>query len=180
MGDERLTERLLVRPPRPLDQDAYRALFLDPAVTEWLRPAPLDPIVDSEVAGMLGDDQAHWVEHGFGPWVLVERAGGMTVGRGGLRRTQVDGVCTVELPWTIGTAHWGRGFATEAAKAAIEWARSLGLDEVVALIMGGNGRSRKVAEKAGLELAGRTRHAGLPHLVYRLQLAQAPGRPGPP
>ncbi len=82
----------------------------------------------------------------------------------------------VELPWAIGSEHWNRGLAAEAALAAIEWAGSLGLHEVVALIMAGNSRSRKVAEKAGLRREGETRHAGLPHLMYRLSLADPGGQ----
>ncbi len=58
-----------------------------------------------------------------------------------------------ELPWAIGSEHWNRGLAAEAALAAIEWAGSLGLHEVVALIMAGNSRSRKVAEKAAIKSA---------------------------
>jgi RimJ/RimL family protein N-acetyltransferase len=96
------------------------------------------------------------------------------VGRGGLQRTELDGTLAVELPWTIDSAHWGQGFATEAASAALEWARSLGLSEVVALIMAGNAASRRVAEKIGLRPDGETQHAGLPHLVYKRSPGQYP------
>src|SRR5258707_7060585 len=91
MRDQWLTERLLARSPGPADQDGYRELFLDPAVGEWLRPAPMEPFSDAEISDMLSEDELHWAEHGFGPWVLVEREGGSTVGRGGLRWTEVDG-----------------------------------------------------------------------------------------
>lgn len=167
MGEERQTKRLLARRPELDDEPAYRRLFLDPAVGEWLRPAPMKPFGTAEVAEMLGEDRRHWADHGFGPWVLVAREDGSVVGRGGLRWTQIDDCLTVELPWAVRSDRWGEGLATEAATAAVEWAGELGLEEVAALVLPGNLRSRKVAERAGLELAGDTLHAGIPHLVYR-------------
>jgi RimJ/RimL family protein N-acetyltransferase len=171
MGDHLLTERLRARPPVPADLDGYRGLFLDPAVGRWLGPSPAEPFSEAEIVGMLGADERHWREHGFGPWVLVEREGGAMVGRGGLRWTELDERLAVELPWAIGPERWNQGLATEAASAAIDRARSLLLPEVIALIVPDNVPSRRVAEKAGLEVDGETRHAGLLHLVYRLSLA---------
>jgi RimJ/RimL family protein N-acetyltransferase len=170
MQEERVTERLLARPPCEADRDAYLSLFLDPAVGEWLRPPPLEPFDRPEVLQMLVEDRWHWEEHGFGPWVLIEREGGGVVGRGGLRWTELNARPAVELPWTIASADWGRGLATEAAEAAIEYAVAQRLREVVALVAPTNLRSRRVAEKVGLSLDGETRHVGLPHLVYRRRL----------
>jgi ribosomal-protein-alanine N-acetyltransferase len=169
MSEQWRTERLLARPPQPADRDAYRDLFLDPAVGAWLRPSPLPPYTAAEIDEMLANDQWHWTEYGFGAWTLLDRDGSV-VGRGGLQWTEVDDARVVELPWTIRSQQWSRGLGTEAARAAIEWARSLALPEVIALIVPANLRSRRVAEKAGLELDGETLHAGLPHLVYRLGL----------
>jgi RimJ/RimL family protein N-acetyltransferase len=166
------TPRLLVRPPRSSDRDAYLDLFLDPVVGEWLGRSPTERLGGAEILGMLSADERHWREHGFGPWVLEQREDGAVVGRGGLRWTELEEGWTVELPWAVASAHWGRGIATEAALAAVEQAAALELPEVIALIVPRNSRSRRVAEKAGLELDGETLHAGLPHLLYRL-------RPGP-
>ncbi|HEX5712863.1 MAG TPA: GNAT family N-acetyltransferase [Solirubrobacterales bacterium] len=171
MDDERLTARLRARPPEATDIGAYRNLFLDPAVEEWLRPPPLQPFRETELNEMLGNDERHWADHGFGPWVLEEREGGAVVGRAGLRWTEVDSRLAVELPWAVAPTHWGRGYATEAAVAAIEWGESLALPEVVALVMARNRGSCRVAEKAGMDQDGTTLHAGLPHLVYRVRFA---------
>lgn len=172
MSCEWRTARLLAKRPSSANQSAYRALLLDPAVGEWLRPPPLEPFDDAAILGLLSKDERHWSEHGFGPCALIEEATGSMVGRGGLQRTELDDMPTVELPWTIDSAHWGRGLATEAASAALEWARSSGLPEVVALIMAGNTASRRVAEKIGLSPDGETLHAGLPHLVYKRSLGR--------
>jgi RimJ/RimL family protein N-acetyltransferase len=172
MNDRRHTERLLVRRPESQDQSGYRNLLLDPAVGEWLRPGPLEPFDDAKVLGMLSADEGHWREHGFGPWVLIERKGGSMVGRGGIQWTELDGEWAVELPWTVASEHWKQGLGTEAATAAVDWASSLGFPEVVALILPDNIPSRRVAEKVGFDLDGETRHAGLLHLLYRLSLAR--------
>jgi RimJ/RimL family protein N-acetyltransferase len=168
MGQRWQTERLAARAPAPGDEGAYRELLLDPAVGEWLRPPPLEPFTPVGVAEMLAADKRHWRESGFGPWALRDRDGEF-VGRGGLQRVRIEGEAAVELPWAIVSDRWGEGLATEAAAAAIAWARSLGLRHVVALIRPANSASIRVAEKLCLEHEGRARHAGLPHLVYRLR-----------
>ena len=173
VADEWLTERLLARPPSPSDQDGYRSLLLDPEVGEWLRPAPLPPFDDADAMAILAADERHWADHGFGPWVLVERAGRTMVGRGGLQQIEVDGAPAVELPWAIRSDHWNRGLASEAAAAAVAWAETIGLPEVVALTTPENRVSRRVAEKSGFVLDGETRHGGIPHLVYRRLLEGA-------
>src|SRR4051794_28705428 len=126
------TERLICRPPRGRDGRSYAALFLDPTVAAALFPPPLARYGRREVARLLRADIDHWSRHGFGPWALVERAGGAFVGRGGLAWTTVEGRPVVELPWAVVPAAWNRGMATEAARAALEVARELRLPEVVA------------------------------------------------
>jgi [ribosomal protein S5]-alanine N-acetyltransferase len=174
MDREWSTPQLLARAPEAGDEEGYRRVFLDPAVGEWLRPAPMKPFDAAEVAEMLAEDRRHWADHGFGPWALADRERGSLLGRGGLRWTEIDGHPIVELPWAVRSDRWGQGLASEAAAAAVAWARALGLAEVAALVLPGNLRSRRVAEKAGLELDGDALHAGLPHLVFRLALAEAP------
>jgi RimJ/RimL family protein N-acetyltransferase len=166
-----LTERLSVRPPESGDEAAYAELFRRPPVEVWLRPPPLSPFKISEIEEMLREDIRHWEEFGFGPWALIERGSGSFVGRGGLRMTAVAGEQAVELAWTVDPDSQGRGLATEAALAALEWARTLGIEEVIALTLPGNHASRRVAEKAGLRAAGEVEYAGLTHVLYRLALA---------
>ncbi len=82
----------------------------------------------------------------------------------------------VELPWALVPERWNEGLGTEAAVAAVETARRLGLSEVVALTLRTNTASRRVMDKAGLRLMEEIQHAGLPHLLYRLKL-DAPEAP---
>lgn len=164
------TERLVARRPQPSDLEGYRALLLDPDVEARLRPAGAAPMDEAGVADRLAADEAHWEEHGFGPWSLFERDGGALVGRGGLQWTTVRSAAAVELPWAIASQHWNRGFATEAAEAALDWARTMPLSQVVSLITPDNAASRRVAEKIGMRQEGTTVHGGLSHLVYRATL----------
>lgn len=168
-GEERQTQRLLLRPPALEDRVAYHAHFTRPAVERWLRPPPLPPFNTRVLDELIEGDCAHWSDHGFGPWVLIDQQSGKFAGRGGLSWTSVEGTAEIELPWSIEPALHGRGLATEAATAACEWARELGLGQVVALVLPSNAASRRVAEKAGFKRNGEVLHAGLPHLLFRLK-----------
>jgi RimJ/RimL family protein N-acetyltransferase len=165
-----VTERLLVRAPTVDDLRAYGAHFLRPEIGRWLRPPPLAPFDEPQVLELLNRDCRHWDDHGFGPWVLEDPASGAFVGRGGLAWTEIDDVLAVELPWSIEPARHGEGLASEAAARAIDHARSLGFEEVVALVLPHNVASRRVAEKVGMEAGREVEHAGLPHLLYRVML----------
>jgi RimJ/RimL family protein N-acetyltransferase len=168
LGDgERQTQRLLARKPVPEDRDAYHLHFQHPTVERWLRPPPLPPFDTKVLDELLEGDRAHWTDHGFGPWVLLDKESGEFAGRGGLAWTSVEKKAAVELPWSIEPPLHGQGLATEAAVAATEWAREMQIEEVVALILPTNVASQRVAQKAGFEEAGEVDHAGLPHLLFR-------------
>jgi len=161
----------VLRLPESSDEEGYRRVFLRTEVNAWLRPPPFAPLTAADAAGMLRDDLRQWREHGFGPWAVVDEESGALVGRAGLRETRVGGEPMVELAWTVDPDYHGRGLATEAALAGIELAREVGLEEIVALALPANTASRRVAEKAGMELVGEVEHAGLTHVLYRLRLA---------
>jgi RimJ/RimL family protein N-acetyltransferase len=165
------TDYLRLRPPAAADLDAYEALFRRPEVENWLRPPPLEPFTAAEAREMLHADIGHWRELEYGPWALVEKDGGGFAGRVGLHRTTVEGEPETELAWTTEPSCQGRGYATEAAREALDLARAVGLDEVVAMALPDNAASRRVAEKIGMRESGEISHAGLPHVLYRLTLA---------
>ncbi len=168
-----LAPGLTARRPRRDDEAAYGALLRDPAVERWLRPPPLVPFTPDEVRRVLARDLRHWGEHGFGPWALD--LDGAYAGRAGLAWTEVEGERVVELPWALVPSAWGRGVATRAARAAIAWARQLGLGEVIALTLPANEASRRVMDRAGLPYERDVVHAGLPHVLHRLVLEGAAG-----
>lgn len=163
------TRRLLGRRPAAADEPGVRALLLDPAVGAWLRPPPLSAFETKDAATLLSTDDEHWREHGFGPLTLLDRETGAYVGRGGLARTTVLGASAVELPWAIVSGRQRQGLATEAARAAMAWAWTLELTEVVSFSLAGNTASRRVMDKAGLTFDRDLKRSGLPHVLYRAQ-----------
>lgn len=174
MGGERQTARLHLRRPSPDDRALYHAHFTHPAIERWLRPSPLPPFSAGAIDELVAGDQAHWSDHGFGPWVLIERESGTFAGRGGLHWTVVEETALVELAWSVEPHLHGKGYATEMAHAAVEWAGEMQIEELVALVLPGNVPSRRVAEKIGCDRAGEVGHAGLPHLLFRLQVGEIP------
>ena len=163
-----LTRRLTGRAPRADDAPGYRALLLAPEVGAWLRPPPLPAFTEGDVLELLERDRAHWRAHGFGPWAVLDRPTERYVGRVGLAWATVEGRRVVEIAWALVPDRWGEGLATEAARAAVDEARRLALEEVVAFTLAHNRASRRVMEGAGLRFAGEIEHAGLPHVLYRL------------
>lgn len=171
--EERQTQHLLLRKPTPDDRAHYHAHFSQPEVERWLRPSPLPPFTAGALDEIADGDQAHWSDHDFGPWVLIERESGRFAGRGGLHWTVVEETAMIELAWSIEPSLHNRGYATEMAIAAIEWARELRIEELVALVLPANISSRRVAEKIGCEPNGEVEHAGLPHLLFKVRLSQS-------
>jgi [ribosomal protein S5]-alanine N-acetyltransferase len=104
-------------------------------------------------------------------WALIERETGDLIGDAGLGL--VEGIGPEhELGYTLGPRWWGRGYATEAARAVRDHALGpLALPEVLALVRPANAASINVLEKIGMERMG-TRHAyGAEHLVYAARAA---------
>lgn len=168
MREEVVTARLrLRRPVVGQDEERYRRLFADPVVRRWLWPPALEPPAPHEGEAALARDAARWAGDGFGPWLAFARDKGDFVGRVGLARADVRGEPAVEVGWAVLSAHQGAGLATEAALAAVDAARELGLAEVVAFTLPDNAASRRVMERAGFALDGTIEHAGLPHVLYR-------------
>ena len=159
---------ITLRAPESKDEASYRRLLFDPAVSPWLRPAPLRPFTEADPHALLVRDLMHWDEHGWGAWVVEDD--GAFAGRAGLNRTRVAGERAVELAWALVGDSQGRGLATTAALAAVERAREIGLEEVVSFTLPENTASRRVMEKAGLAFDSDITHGGLPHVLYRLRL----------
>lgn len=173
-GARELAAGALIRQPGPGDEPGYEALFTDPGVSAWLRPEPLPPFTAAELAEMLAEDLRHWREAGFGPWALVAAADDRVVGRVGLHRTSIGGELMTELAWAVLPTWQDRGLATAAATEGIALARTVGIEELVALVLPHNLASRRVAEKLGMRTSAEVTHAGLPHLLYRIDT----GTPG--
>jgi RimJ/RimL family protein N-acetyltransferase len=136
-----------------------------------------DPRVMATLGGLRSEDETrqahrrnleHWERHGYGLWAFRDRTDRRFAGRGGLRRVLVEGAEEVELAYAFIPEFWGRGLATEMARAILVLAfEHLGLNDVVCFTLPTNLASRRVMEKAGFTYERDVIHADLPHVLYR-------------
>ena len=155
------TERLLLRLPQAEDLGAYAELFADPEVVRYTGGVTKSR-AESEVA--IERMVRHWQDHGIGLFSVVRKADERVLGRVGFllwdaqswshAMTQAPGdERETEIGWTLARSHWGRGYATEGATAARDWAlQELGQGRLVSLIQRGNDASVRVARKLGENL----------------------------
>jgi RimJ/RimL family protein N-acetyltransferase len=157
------TPRLRLRKFRPSDLGAYAQMSADPDVMRHIGSGVTLNRNESwrSLAAMLG----HWQLLGYGMWAIEIRASGAFAGRAGF--LDPPGWPGFELGWLLGREHWGQGYASEAARAALGYAfETLERDRVISLIRPGNERSVRVAERIGARLAGETEMMGAKALVY--------------
>jgi RimJ/RimL family protein N-acetyltransferase len=145
------TERLRIRLFEP-DRDAepLHELWGDPEAMQFI-PGGTRESVD-ETRGRL-ERVPQVARDGWGFWALAERESDELVGAVGLFPLAWEGP-EIELAYHVVPSAWGRGYATEAGACLLAAAWGEGLDHVVAVAMPGNGASRRVMEKLGMEYEG--------------------------
>ena len=159
------TDRLILRMPRQSDFDAYAEMCGDAEGMQYIGDGkPLDrPMAWRNMATMAG----HWLLRGYGMWAVEERATGEYVGRIGL--WMPEGWPAIELGWGLRRQFWGRGYATEAARAALRYAfTEMNLPHVISQIHPDNAASIRVALRLGESLHDKGELFGRPVLVYRI------------
>jgi ribosomal-protein-alanine N-acetyltransferase len=163
------TPRLVLRPFEPADAGAALAVYGDPEVMRHVGEGlPADA---ERVAATLRAYAEHQATRGFSFWAVVERTTGELVGDAGLYVSGAHGD-EVELGYTLARRVWGRGYATEAARAWVDAAFAVhGLDVLVAVADLENPASSRVLEKAGLRRAGVRQAYGRAHALHRLDRA---------
>ena len=157
------TERLVLRMFREEDLDEYAVMTGDPEVTRYLGDGSTLSRVDTwrQMAMILG----HWRLRGYGMWAAEEAATGRLVGRIGFFNP--EGWPGFELGWTLAREFWGRGYATEGARRALEHGfTEMRREHVISLIRPANLPSVRVAERLGERLEGRVDLFGTEALVY--------------
>ena len=170
------TERLILRPWREEDYEPFAAMSADPAVMEFIAP-----LRDRAASDAIADRLAGHVEdHGFGFWALEAPGVAPFIGFTGLIHVDDDMpfAPAVEIGWRLARDHWGKGYASEAARAALAFGfDTLKLGEIVALTVPANLRSQAVMERIGMgrDPAGDFDHPKLPegdplrrHVLYRI------------
>src|SRR5256885_2167036 len=156
------TERLLLRWFRETDFPEYLATSTDPEVMKFLGGKPQTEIEAwKSMAAFMG----HWYFRGYGVWAVEEKSSGKLIGRIGFM--DPAGWPGFELGWTLARASWGKGYATEGAGRAMEYAFTLmNRRHLISCIAPENVSSIKVAERLGETVEGESELLGHAVLIY--------------
>jgi len=160
------TERLILR---EITQDDFDDLFAIWSDSETMRfyPATLDRQGMHE---WLERNQKRYEQYGHGLWAVTLKSDGKFVGDCGLTIQEVDGVEELEVGYQFNKNHWGRGYATEAARGCIDYAfNQLGRHRIISMIRLENIPSRRVAERNGLKIEKELFWRGFQHFVYAIE-----------
>ena len=187
------TDRLILRQFTEGDFDALAALYGDPEVTRFIgtgEPKPADEVrryldcarIDAErswspellerlpqLARAIKRD-AH-----FSLWATIYKPDNRLIGRCGLLAWDLDGAKEVEVGYILARGYWGRGLATEAARASRDYGFDrLGFDRLISVIQPGNLASRNVTHKNGMKLEKETNVREVPVVVYAIHRSDRP------
>ena len=161
------TERLILRGWRQDDVAPLSAIYRDSEVAAWLGwPDP------DQVEASIERWVEHWRMYGFGLWALEEKSSGALIGRVGLVN-QLDWTASpqdAEVGWALARSAWGNGYATEGARAALDFARARGLRRIISITRPDNVRSQAVMRRLGLTYRGATNWHGYDQVWYGILL----------
>lgn len=162
------TPRLTLREMTNADLDDMAALLGDKNVMRYY-PRPK---TRSEAQEWIARNRRRYREHGFGLWIINLRSNGDFVGDCGLTVQHIDGADEIEVGYHVRASMQGKGYATEAASAARDFARDvLGVRRLIAIIHPLNMPSRRVAAKIGLKLEKRAiTSRGIEAVIYAAEL----------
>ena len=157
------TERLILRRFFPDDFESYAEIFGDPEVSRYLGTG--DPLSRSLAWRSFAMLVGHWHLRGYGMWAIEEVGTSALIGRIGLFNP--EGWPGLELGWALARNAWGKGFATEGAQRAMDWAfLDLGVDRLISLVQPDNFASIRVAKNLGMAVNGKCKMLGQPVLIF--------------
>lgn len=163
-------DEFAMRPIQAADLDALAVIWTDPEVTRFL-PSCGMPISREKTEKALVSFIEHWEKRGYGIWAIVKNASLEMVGYCGLR--YLDELNEVEVLYGLAKAYWGKGIATQAAKASISYGFNVAnLDRLIALTLPDNQASKRVIEKSGLHYEKQIHIFNLNGLYYSIVRSQ--------
>ena len=174
------TPRLRLRPFTEADAPAHLALYQDPEVTRQLGGGPFlgDQIAARSQRAVVRFVR-HWADKGFGVFAVEELATGRFLGQCGLNT--IDELGEIEVLYALERAAWGRGLATEAARAALGHGfDDVRLPRIVAVTRPEHRESRRVMEKLGMRYEGDVDVFGIHAVLYALARDDFQAAAGPP
>ena len=173
------TQRVVLRQWCDKDHEPFAQMNADPKVMRYF-PSPLDTAASD---ALLLRNRHNIEARGWGLWAVERRTDGAFMGFVGLEQPMAALPCApcVEVGWRLGVEFWGYGYATEAARAALQYGfGELALDEIVSFTSLSNQPSRAVMQRLGMVNADEDfEHPNLPvghelrrHCLYRLSRRQ--------
>ncbi|MBA2712499.1 MAG: GNAT family N-acetyltransferase [Rubrobacteraceae bacterium] len=157
--------------------EAYARMCVDPEVMRYLPGTLTREQSEEQIQRFV----RHWEEHDFGLWATEYKANGAFIGFIGLLYSEdwPEGEHKTEVGWRLDRAYWGRGLATEGARASIRYGfEKLGLERIISITVPENVASRRIMEKAGLTYRGETRWRGLDVVWYEIDRWEWEEQPG--
>jgi [ribosomal protein S5]-alanine N-acetyltransferase len=156
------TSRLLVREFTMNDLEPLTAMHLDPEVSRFIGLR-----TPEQTRERLIEWIAAYRAVGFAKWAVVSRETGKLVGRCGLTLEEYEGISEPELGWTFARAHWGFGYATEAAAAVMKHCfETLKFRRIISLIDPQNVASERVAARIGMIFERQVQWKGKPTNLF--------------
>ena len=161
------TERLVLRRLTVDDLDDLFSLYHGPDVRKYYSEGiPSYEETRQELEWMINHCYA---KYGFGMWATIEKKTGKFMGRCGLTPMDIEGREEIEVGYMLAREYWGRGLATEAARAILHYGfEQVGLVRLICVINPGNQASGRVAEKIGMRLEIDGDINGEPTLLYSI------------
>lgn len=158
------TERLKLRAFTADDWESYAEMYSDESFFRYLSGKPLSK---EQTWGNMAIILGHWALLGYGIWAFEKIDTGELVGRAGL--LNLPGWPDIEVCWALGPKFWGNGYATEAARASINWAfTNTGIPRLISLIHPENKASEGVALRLGEQFREQISFDGKPANVYEI------------
>lgn len=165
-----VTKSLILREVLPEDEARYFEMDADPGVHRYVGNQPVQRM--EEVRGKIQRIRMGYTENGIDRWAVVEKESGQFIGWAGLRlieETRNKHTNYYDLGYRLMKSHWGRGFASEAAVAALNYGfTSLELNEIYASADSRNVASIRVLTKAGFKFVEQFDSEGVPHGWFRI------------
>jgi RimJ/RimL family protein N-acetyltransferase len=165
------TRRVAFREMTPADVDLVHSQLGNPIVM-WMVPAPW---TRDRCQALIEQGLAWYRELGYGPWLLEDPETGEPIGQCGLNPVEVEGVGEVEIGYNIRPELWGRGLASEAGIACLDFARAADLPRVIALIDPRNERSMRTAAHIGMHYERDAVARDKTYMVWAVDFAQPTG-----
>jgi len=160
------TGRLLLRPWTAGDAGALLTILQEADILRYF-PSPNAPSQE-KVERYIAHQLVHWQERGYGHWAIVSREHGGVLGWNGLE--YLPEVSQTEVAYLLSRRAWGKGLATEAARAAIRFGfETAGLEKIIGLVHPDNAASIQVLEKCGLSFSDRIPLWGLELCRYQIE-----------